>query len=246
MEKTIAREIREKILYDYTQKNRKGIYAETSKMMAYNSNRIEGSTLTSEETASLFDTGELLASGNVVYRAKDIEEMNGHFYMFNHALETLDQPLSADLIKSFHYCLKSGVFEDRANGYIAGEFKQRANIVSDIETAPPKDVPERIARLVDIYNHISDPELSDLMQFHASYEHIHPFQDGNGRTGRMILFRECLRNYLVPVIIRDETKAVYYHALHEAQVNGKITPLVEYAVQMQELYWKRVKKYFEV
>lgn len=245
MERSIAQKIREEILLDYAQKNRKGIYAETSKLMAYNSNRIEGSTLTSEETASLFDTGELLASGNVVYRARDIEEMNGHFYMFNHALETLHQPLSTDLIKSFHFCLKNGVFEDRANGYAAGEFKQKANIVSDIETASPQEVPERIAQLVDIYNRILHPELKDLMQFHADYEHIHPFQDGNGRTGRMILFRECLRNDLVPVIIRDETKAVYYHALHEAQVNGDVVPLVKYAGQMQELYLKRVRKYFE-
>lgn len=240
-----AREIKEKILFDYHTKCRNGIYAETSKMMAYNSNKIEGSTLTSEETANLFDTGEILSSGNVVYRAKDIEEMNGHFYMFNHALDTLEQHLSADLIQSFHYCLKSGVFEDRANGYIPGEFKKKANIVSDIETVLPDEVPVRINELLQKYNSIFKPSLDDMMRFHAEYEHIHPFQDGNGRTGRMILFRECLRNEVVPVIIRDDTKAEYYHALHKAQIEDDYEPLFVYSKKEQKLFLEKIDKYLQ-
>ncbi|MGN0362572.1 MAG: Fic family protein [Bilifractor sp.] len=232
-----------KIMYEYKHKIRNGIYAVTSKMMAYNSNRIEGSTLTSEETASLFDTGILVASDEVAYRAKDIEEMNGHFYMFNHALETLEEPLSVELIKSFHFCLKNGVFEDRANGYVPGEFKQFGNAVSNITTSRPSDVPARMQQLIEKYNAVQYPDVHTLMQFHAEYEHIHPFQDGNGRTGRMILFRECLRNHLVPIIVREETKALYYKALHEAQVENNYTKLDKYAEQQQKIYYNQVAVY---
>lgn len=242
-EKNIAKLIKKELLNDFTHKVRNGIFAETSKMMAYNSNKIEGSTLTSEETASLFDTGAILATGEVIYRAKDIEEMNGHFLMFNYALKTMDKKLSEELIKSFHFYLKNGVFEDRANGYVPGEYKKRANIVSDIQTSLPMEVPEKMRELLNTYHDIRNPELSDLMRFHANFEKIHPFQDGNGRTGRMILFRECLRTEIVPIIIKDETKAKYYHALHIAQESGDVNELVLYAVQVQEQYLAQIKKY---
>lgn len=104
--------------------DRSGVYAYTQRLLAYNSNKIEGSTLTEEQTASLFDNGTLPKSDDY-YRAKDVEEMNGHFLMFNKMLDTLDEPLTQELIKKFHYELKSGVFEDRANGYAIGDYKQR-------------------------------------------------------------------------------------------------------------------------
>ena len=112
----------------------------------YNSNKIEGSTLTEEQTASLFDTGSLPKSDDY-YRAKDIEEMNGHFLMFNLMINTLDQELSEDLIKRFHYELKSGVFEDRANGYAIGDYKTRPNIIGANRTTLPKDVPTEMTNL---------------------------------------------------------------------------------------------------
>ena len=108
--------------------DRSGVYAYTQRVMAYNSNKIEGSTLTPEQTASLFDNGTLPRSDDY-YRAKDVEEMNGHFLMFNYMLDTLEEPLSQKLIKQFQYELKSGVFEDRANGYAIGDYKQRPNMV---------------------------------------------------------------------------------------------------------------------
>ena len=108
--------------------DRSGVYAFTQRLLAYNSNKIEGSTLTEEQTASLFDNGTLPKSDDY-YRAKDVEEMNGHFLMFNKMLDTLDEPLTQELIKKFHYELKSGVFEDRANGYAIGDYKQRPNMI---------------------------------------------------------------------------------------------------------------------
>lgn len=244
-EKNFVRQLRKEILLDFKKNNRKGVYAKLQKMMAYNSNKIEGSTLTSEQTASLFDTGTIYAGENTVYRAKDIEEMSGHFLMFNHMLKTLDLPLSEKLIKEFHFYLKTGVFEDMANGYAVGQYKTRANIVSDIETSSPAMVAEKMKRLVEEYNKLEEYDIESLMRFHAEFERIHPFQDGNGRVGRMILFRECLKHDIFPIIIRDETKLEYYHVLHEAQVNENYELIATYARKQQELSIAELKPFIQ-
>lgn len=234
-ENKFARCLKKEILSDFSKNERKGVYAKVQKMMAYNSNKIEGSTLTSEQTASLFDTGTIYASENTVYRSKDIEEMNGHFRMFNHMLKTLEEPLSEELIKEFHFHLKTGVFEDMANGYPVGKYKNRANGVSDIKTSSPAMVDEKMEALVSAYNELKRYGVAELMKFHAEFEHIHPFQDGNGRVGRMILFRECLRHDILPIIIKDETKLEYYHVLHDAQVEKNYEPMNVYAKKQQAI-----------
>lgn len=155
-----------------------GVYAFAQRTLAYHSNRIEGSTLTEKQTASLFDTGTL-TSEDALIRAKDVEEMTGHFLMFNEMLKTYQEPLSHELIKRYHYKLKSGVFEDIANGYPIGEYKNRRNMVSDITTALPEDVHVRMTTLLDEYNAADKHDLHGLAKFHADYEAIHPFQDGN-------------------------------------------------------------------
>lgn len=193
--------------------DRSGIYAYTQRLLAYNSNKIEGSTLTEEQTASLFDNGTLPKSDDY-YRAKDVEEMNGHFLMFNKMLDTMELPLTQELIKAFHYELKSGVFEDRANGYAIGEYKKRSNMVGIYKTARPENVSEEMNKLFDWYaEQIVD--LAVLAEFHARYESIHPFQDGNGRTGRLIIFRECLKHGIVPLVIEDVNRNEYVEALKE-------------------------------
>ena len=131
--------------------DRSGVYAYTQRLLAYNSNKIEGSTLTEEQTASLFDNGTLPKSDDY-YRAKDVEEMNGHFLMYNRMLDTLDEPLSQELIKQFHYELKSGVFEDRANGYAIGDYKQRPNMIGMYETIRPNNVTREMGLLMVCYN----------------------------------------------------------------------------------------------
>lgn len=145
--------------------------------------------MTEEQTASLFDTGMLPKSNNY-YRAKDVKEMNGHFLMFNKMLDTLDLDLSQDMIKQFHYELKSGVFEDRANGYAIGEYKKRANIVGMQKTALLSQVPAEMDKLFHWYT-LQPVSLDTLAEFHARYESIHPFQDGNGRTGRIFVSYVC-------------------------------------------------------
>lgn len=208
--------------------DRSGIYAYTQRMLAYNSNKIEGSTLTEEQTASLFDNGTLPRSDSY-YRAKDVEEMNGHFLMFNKMLDTLDERLSEGLIKSFHFELKSGVFEDRANGYAIGDYKERPNIVGIYPTVKPQEVQGEMARLLDWYFSL-ETDIAVLAEFHARYESIHPFQDGNGRTGRIILFRECLKNGIVPVVIEDKNRGEYMDGLkqyREGNSADKLTALFE-------------------
>lgn len=221
--------------------DRSGVYAYTQRLLAYNSNKIEGSTLTEEQTASLFDNG-MLPKSDDYYRAKDVEEMNGHFLMFNKMLDTLNEPLSQEMIKGFHFELKSGVFEDRANGYAIGDYKKRPNMIGMYQTVSPENVPREMYLLLEWY-HEQEINVSVLAEFHAKYESIHPFQDGNGRTGRMILFRECLKNKIAPVVIEDANRNIYLEGLkeyREEKVLGKLIALFE---EEQKFYYDQ-SKYF--
>ena len=191
--------------------DRSGVYAYTQRILAYNSSKIEGSALTEEQTASLFDSG-ILPRTDDYYRAKDVEEMNGHFLMFNKMLDTLEKPLTQEFIKAFHYELKSGVFEDRANGYAIGDYKKRPNMIGMYTTVKPGEVADEMEKLLTWY-HAQAVDLSILAIFHAKYESIHPFQDGNGRTGRLILFRECLTHGILPFVIRDKNRYEYLDSL---------------------------------
>lgn len=219
--------------------DRSGVYAFTQRLLAYNSNKIEGSTLTEEQTASLFDNGTLPKSDDY-YRAKDVEEMNGHFLMFQKMLDTLDELLSQDLIKQFHYELKAGVFEDRANGYAIGAYKERPNMIGMYQTVRPENVEREMEALMDWYKGQKGTILV-LAEFHARYECIHPFQDGNGRTGRMILFRECLKNGIVPVVIEDANRNAYLEALKAYREENRLEQLVSLFEKEQQFYMEKCK-----
>lgn len=217
--------------------DRSGVYACTQRLLAYNSNKIEGSTLTEEQTASLFDHGTLPKSDNY-YRAKDVEEMNGHFLMFNKMLDTLDDPLTQELIKQFHYELKSGVFEDRANGYAIGDYKKRPNMIGIYQTTSPENVEEGMNLLLKWY-HGQSVNIPVLAEFHARYESIHPFQDGNGRTGRLILFRECLKNGIIPVVIEDANRYEYLESLKEYREEDILDKLIKLFEKEQQFYLEK-------
>lgn len=219
--------------------DRSGVYAYTQRLLAYNSNKIEGSTLTEEQTASLFDNGTLPKSDDY-YRAKDVEEMNGHFLMFNKMLDTLDEQLTQKLIKQFHFELKSGVFEDRANGYAIGDYKRRPNMVGMYQTIRPENVQEEMDKLLNWYWK-QEAGIAVLAEFHARYESIHPFQDGNGRTGRLILFRECLKNRIVPVVIEDRYRNIYLEALKAYREEKTLDKLTELFEKEQKFYMEKCK-----
>lgn len=236
------RNLLERFKIEHTKRDRSGVYGFSQRLLAYNSNKIEGSTLTEEQTASLFDTG-ILPKTDDYYRAKDVEEMNGHFLMFNKMLDTLDAALDQQIIKSFHFELKSGVFEDRANGYAIGDYKKRPNMIGIYQTSLPSQVPEAMTELLNWY-HTQDVSLETLAEFHARYEIIHPFQDGNGRTGRIILFRECLRHDISPFIIEDANRLEYLEALKAYRQNGTVTELTTLFQKEQEFYFNQCEYFF--
>ena len=236
------RNLLERFKIEHTKRDRSGVYGFTQRLLAYNSNKIEGSTLTEEQTASLFDTG-ILPKTDDYYRAKDVEEMNGHFLMFNKMLDTLDAALDQQIIKSFHFELKSGVFEDRANGYAIGDYKKRPNMIGIHQTTLPSQVPEAMTELLNWY-HTQDVSLKTLAEFHARYEIIHPFQDGNGRTGRIILFRKCLRHDISPFIIEDANRPEYLEALKAYRQNGTVTELTTLFLKEQKFYFNQCEYFF--
>lgn len=244
MEKELVQKLLTRFEIERKKRDHSGIYAITSRELAYNSNKIEGSTLTKEQTASLFDTG-MLPQTDDYYRAKDIEEMNGHFLMFNAMLLTIEEPLTQELIKKFHYELKSGVFEDRANGYAIGDYKKRHNIVGTYNTSAPEDVPEKMVELLEWYE-AQNVSMETLAEFHAKYEAIHPFQDGNGRTGRIILFRECLVNGMLPVILEDDNRMEYIGGLSVYRKTGSIEALTKLFLKEQEVYRQQVLKFISL
>ena len=244
-QKQVVNVLLNRMMSEFKGTDRQGIYSVTQKLMAYNSNKIEGSTLTPDQTASLFDTGTIMAN-NEIFRAKDVEEMSGHFSMFNEMLKTLNLPLSEPLIKAFHYRLKAGVFEDYANGYVAWEYKKLSNMVGNITTAKPIEVHEAMKSLLSVYNSKQTHSLMDLVKFHAAFEKIHPFQDGNWRIGRIILFRESLRANQIPIIIKDDNKHYYYQALHKAQVDQKFDELGEFFKESQAEYFTVLQDFLHV
>ena len=166
--------------------------------------------------------------------------MNGHFKMFNYMMKHTGEPLTADIIKGMHKNLKEGVFEDQANGYAVGDWKKRANLVGDITTALPQEVPAMIEALLAEYIGKKKVELRDIAKFHAVFENIHPFQDGNGRVGRMILLKQCLDADITPVIIRDENKIKYYRYLSAAQNKHDYAPLIDFFESEQKWYQEKV------
>lgn len=236
------RNLLERFKIEHTKRDRSGVYGFTQRLLAYNSNKIEGSMLTEEQTASLFDTG-ILPKTDDYYRAKDVEEMNGHFLMFNKMLDILDADLDQQIIKSFHFELKSGVFEDRANGYAIGDYKKRPNMIGIHQTTLPSQVPDAMTELLNWY-HAQDVSLETLAEFHARYEIIHPFQDGNGRTGRIILFRECLRHDISPFIIEDANRPEYLESLKAYRQNGTVTALTTLFQKEQEFYFNQCEYFF--
>lgn len=194
-------------------KYKSGIYYLTQTELAYNSNRIEGSRLSRRHTESLFTTRMLVAEEGDVIRSDDVTETVNHFRAFDHLLDTLAEPLSEDIIKTFHRILKTNTSDADLPYFRVGEYKAVANIVGDRETTPPEDVPEAMVQLLAFYE-ARPVDFDAILAFHVRFERIHPFQDGNGRVGRLILFRECLRHDIVPFIIDAEHKDFYYRGLY--------------------------------
>jgi Fic family protein len=196
-------------------KRKGGLYHKTQVSLAYNSNRIEGSRLTEEQTRCIFETRTIGFKDQEAVPVDDIIETSNHFAAFDYLIDTLDRPLSNEIIKAFHRILKTGTSDATQPWFRVGDWKSRPNEVGGMETCPPREVEDAMNQLNDRYHAAGEITFECIVDYHYRFEKIHPFQDGNGRVGRLILFRECLRNGLVPFIIDDAHKQFYYRGLRE-------------------------------
>ena len=196
-------------------KRKGGLYHKTQVQLAYNSNRIEGSKLTEEQTRYIFETRTIGFKDQEAVPVDDIIETNNHFVAFDYLLRTINEPLSENIIKEFHRILKTGTADAQKEYFNVGDWKRLANEVGGRETCKPSEVAKEIEKLGAWYESQKEVTVHTLAEYHWRFESIHPFQDGNGRVGRLILFRECLRNSIMPFVIDNEHKMYYYRGLSE-------------------------------
>lgn len=203
-------------LIDEMEAHRKGgLYHKTQVQLAYNSNRIEGSKLTEEQTRFIFETRTIGFRDQEAVPVDDIIETTNHFVAFDYLLRTIREPLSDVIIKEFHRILKTGTADAQKSYFRVGDWKKLANEVGGRETCHPSEVASQMQQLAQWYESQQKVSIATLAEYHWRFESIHPFQDGNGRVGRLILFRECLRHSVLPFVIDNEHKLFYYRVLSE-------------------------------
>ena len=188
-----------------------GLYHELQVRMTYNSNHIEGSKLTEDQTRLIFETRTIDVGDGI--SVDDIIETSNHFRAIDYVIDKALEPLSEDIIKYLHLLLKQGTKDSSLEWFSVGDYKKRANTVGGRETCKPSEVPKAMNKLVADFNSKNKISIDDIIEFHANFEYIHPFQDGNGRVGRLIALKECLRFNIIPFIIEDSKKFFYYRGL---------------------------------
>ena len=190
-----------------------GLYHELQVRMTYNSNHIEGSKLSEDQTRLIFETNTVDVGEGIP--VDDIIETVNHFRAIDYVIDHAEEPLTEDIIKELHRILKQSTKDSTLSWFAVGDYKKRANVVGGRETAKPKDVPARMKALLSDYESLDAVSIENVIKFHYNFERIHPFQDGNGRVGRLIALKECLRHGIVPFIIEDSKKMFYYRGLSE-------------------------------
>ncbi|MCI6394063.1 MAG: Fic family protein [Bacteroidales bacterium] len=191
-----------------------GIYHRTQIDLTYNSNHIEGSRLSKEQTRYIFETNTIGVT-DVAVRVDDIIETTNHFRCIDFIIDRATEPLTESMIKQIHHILKSGTSDAQKDRFAVGEYKRLPNEVGGVETTEPEAVGVAVRDLLGEYRSKESITMEDILDFHQRFESIHPFQDGNGRVGRLIMFKECLRCRIVPFIITDELKMFYYRGLSQ-------------------------------
>lgn len=191
-----------------------GIYHRTQIDLTYNSNHMEGSRLTRNQTRYIFETNTVGVE-NEVLNVDDVIETVNHFRCIDLVIDHADDILSEKFIKELHLTLKNGTSDSRKDWFAVGEYKKIPNEMGGMDTALPEEVADKMKTLLKEYNVIKEKTLEDILDFHVKFERIHPFQDGNGRVGRLIMFKECLKRNIVPFIIEDNLKLFYYRGLKE-------------------------------
>ena len=219
------------------------IYHYTQIKFAYNTNRIEGSQLTEDQTRYIFETYTISTGDNKTANVDDIVETINHFACFNYVLKIAKEPLSEIIIKEFHRILKTGTSASFKDWFKVGDYKTMENIVGDIETTHPSKVKKDMNKLISEYLNEKNIDIYKIIDFHYHFEKIHPFQDGNGRVGRLIMFKECLNHDIIPFLIEDENKQFYYMGLKEYPKSK--TRLIDTCLFGQDNY-KEILKYFNL
>lgn len=204
-----------RLLEEREMKLKGGLYHRTQIKLAYNSNRIEGSRLSEDQTRYIYETNTITMEPNEAANVDDIIETVNHFACFDYMLANADEELSEGMIKEFHRLLKSHTSDERKEWFRVGEYKTRPNMVGDMATTVPAKVGREVSKLLSDYHNKGKISIEDIVDFHHRFESIHPFQDGNGRVGRIIMFKECLKNDIMPLIIDHEHKLFYYRGLKE-------------------------------
>ena len=220
------------------------LYHRTQVSFAYNTNHIEGSALTEEQTREIYETNTILFEGDTIAKVDDILETANHFKLVDYMVDVADKKLTAKMIKEFHKKLKEGTSDSGLDWFNVGEYKQKANeIGSGIKTTLPKNVEKEMSKLMDWYNSLKQVTIKEIIEFHYRFESIHPFQDGNGRIGRIIMFKECLKNNIVPFIIQDSDKLFYYRGLKEYKSEKGY--LTDTCLNAQDQYVKMIEYYLK-
>lgn len=228
------------------QKNMKlkgNLYHNTQITFAYNTNHIEGSKLTEDQTRYIYETNTLLTEKDSITDLDDILETANHFKLVDYMLDIADKTLTEKLIKEFHKILKEGTSDSRKDWFVVGDYKKLSNEVGGLKTTNPKNVERDMKKLLEWYESLNQITINEIIEFHAKFEKIHPFQDGNGRVGRIIAFKECLKNNIVPFIILDKDKLFYYRGLNQYQTNKEKVYLIDTCLNAQDQYKSMIEYY---
>lgn len=221
------------------------LYHNTQIKFAYNTNHIEGSKLTEDQTRYIYETNTILFEGETIARVDDILEAANHFKLVDYMLDIADKDLTEDIIKEFHKILKEGTMDSRKDWFNVGEYKKLANEAGIMQTSSPKQTPKDMEKLMLWYGSLEEVRIKEIVEFHARFEKIHPFQDGNGRVGRVIAFKECLKNNIIPFIILDKDKLFYYRGLKEYQGNREKGYLIDTCLNAQDQYIRMIEYYLK-
>ena len=233
-----------KVLREQKDMRLKGnLYHNTQIIFSYNTNHIEGSRLTEDQTRYIYETNTIFFEENEIAKVDDILETANHFKLVDYMLDIADQELTEEMIKKFHKILKEGTSDSIKEWFNVGEYKKLPNEAGNMKTTDPKNVERDMIKLLEWYKALSDITINEIIEFHSRFEKIHPFQDGNGRVGRIIMFKECLKNNIVPFIILDKDKLFYYRGLKEYQSNKEKGYLIDTCLNAQDQYIKLIEYY---
>ena len=229
--------LKQELIKQKESKFKGNIYHFSQVNFSYNSNKIEGSRLTSEQTEAIFETSSFISKNDDLIKLDDLIESKNHFKLFDYMLDYVDEPLSKEMIIEMNKILKRGTSDEDNPRYNVGGFKVVPNtigVVNMIETSSPETTEQDADSLLDDYSKLTQVTLEDIIDFHVKFERIHPFGDGNSRVGRIIMFKECLKNNIMPFIILDQDKPYYIRGLKEYNRDKKY--LIDTILHSEDIY----------